>query len=445
MLYAQIKHPVTLVTLLFLLVAGSAVRWNEYRLPWYARSVNMTAVALAKRVETPVDAKSADVVRLYEEASQLLDGYKEDDPGYTLLDHIGIRYFSNQAQDMYDGFTLPKTFFSKIRPDLEAYLNQRQDVLALLYRVAELPPSSNAVLRDPEVRRSSSRSQDHAIVQLLLQDALRHAIDHNGTGALRAITGLDAFIRAQERFNPLRGRGREMLGSWLSGLVLGYGIEAGVFNDESLDILEKVFTYEEDPGGRVIRWHRLSGKRKSTYWYPPPGAFWYELRFSSRNSMKEMIIFELLLKSLSDAELWIDHDILFSIVQRAFITTYFIQSQSEVIGPYSVKRDRSYVYINCGFRDILEDFLVEYRGVQVRTALRTVIALEKHHRRTGAFPDSLDALTPADISPELLHMARNMIDYWKTQQGWELRDIREVPEGFVPDLLYRYPLLTPEE
>lgn len=457
MLYAQIKHPVTLATLLFLLVAGSAVRWNEYRLPWYARSVNMTAVALAKRVETPVDAKSADVVRLYEEASQLLDGYKEDDPGYTLLERIARRYFSNQAQDMYDGFTLQKTFFSKIRPDLEAYLNQRQDVLALLYRVAELPLSSNAVLRDPEVRRSSSRSQDHAIVQLLLLDALRHAIDYNEAGALRAITGLDAFIRAQERFNPLRGRGREMLGSWLSGLVLGYGIEAGVFNDESLDILEKVFTYEEDPGGRIIRRHLLSNINNTSqnqeykardYFLPGlgMGASWYKLRYSCRNTMKQLMLYELLLKCLPGAALWDENGRLAETVQRVFETTHFIQPDSLFVDPYNSGESVNSIY--CYYNKFFVTLSTEYHGVQQRVALRTAIALERYRRRCGDFPHSLDELTAADISPELLHMARNMINYRKKQLNWDLLGKPDVPGRKTHDwsaILYRYPLLTPEE
>lgn len=458
MLYAQMKHPVTLATLLFLLIAGSAVRWNEYSLPRYARSVNMTAVDLAKRPKTAVSAELTAAVRLYEEASQLLNGYEEESTEYTPVVRIARRYFGNPPQNIWGGAdTLPKTFFSEIRPDLEAYLNQRQDVLALLYRAAELPTSSSVVLRNPKLRWSSSRSQDHAIVKLLLLDALRHAIDHDEAGALRAITGLDAFIRAQERLNPLTERGRQMLGFWLSGLVLGYGIEASVFNDESLDILEKVFTYEEDPGGRVIRRHLLSNINKifhnkeykvRNYFLPGlgMGVSWYKFRYSCRNIMKQLMLYELLLKCLPGAALWDENGRLADTVQRVFETTHFIYPDDFLVDPYN--SDESVNSIYCYYNEFFVTLSTEYHGVQERVALRTAIALERYRRRCGDFPYSLDELTARDITPNLLRMARNMIDYRKMQRRWELLGKPDDPGRKMHDwsvLLYRYPLLTPEE
>lgn len=294
-------------------------------------------------------------------------------------------------------------------------------------------------------------------MQLLLLDALRHTIDHDEAGALRAITGLDAFIRAQERLNPLTERGREMLGSWLSGLVLGYGIEAGVFNDESLDILEKVFTYEEDPGGRIIRRHLLSNINNTSqnqeykardYFLPGlgMGASWYELRYSCRNTMKQLMLYELLLKCLPGAALWDENGRLADTVQRVFETTHFIQPDGLFVDPYNSGESVNSIY--CYYNKFFVTLSTEYHGVQQRVALRTAIALERYRRRCGDFPHSLDELTAADISPELLHMARNMINYRKKQLNWDLLGKPDVPGRKTHDwsaILYRYPLLTPEE
>ncbi len=71
--------------------------------------------------------------------------------------------------------------------------------------------------------------------------------------------------------------------------------------------------------------------------------------------------------------------------------------------------------------------------------------IQKSDMSGSDFSSALDA---RDITPNLLRMARNMLDYRKMKRRWELHGILDVPgskrhNGFV--CLYRYPLLTSKE
>ena len=163
--------------------------------------------------------------------------------------------------------------------------------------------------------------------------------------------------------------------------------------------------------------------------------------------MKEVMLHELLLNILPGATLWEENCHLVDTIQRVYDVSYFVNSMGEAVDPYSSGKNFIYHY-KCGYWELLKSLSMTWGGVQIRTALRMVVALEKYRQRTGAFPESLDALTPAEVSPDLFRMARNMIDYRITQQGWQLWGIRDVPDLsrlHPPALLYTYPLLTQED
>ena len=458
MLYAQIKHPVTTATLLFLVTASLAIRWNEYRLPRYAHRVEAMGIALVKSPAATPLADAANAALLYEEAFHLLypnvqenrDLWDEEDD--TPLTLISERYSWDRTLSRYVALgSVPESSLREIRPALEMYLEQRRDALALLYRATNIPSVSWSAWGRPGVPRSRSWLWHSRIANLLLMDALLHLIDDNEAGALRALTSLDAFVRAAEQLDPPIGWGREMLLSWPFRVILGFGIEKKVFSDRALDIVSGIVSFKEDPAGSALLTNRIWDGGDSYGWEDwhdtvlGAGSFWYALRYSSRNSMKEVMLYELLLTILPSGALWEGNGSLVDTIQQISEMNYFIYSLGRTVDPYS--SDKRIIYRHkCDSWALLNLLLRTWRGVQMRTALRVVIALEKYQRRTGAFPDSLDALTPADVSPDLLYMARYMIDYRKKQQGWELWGIREVPDLYrlrVPVFLYTYPLLTP--
>lgn len=460
MLIAQIRHPVTLATLLFLLGAGLAIRWNEYRLPRFAYRVDAMGIALTKSPPAIPLADAANGALLYEEAFHLLYPQMLEDPEFkehekdSPLAVISERCFGGSTPSRYGVLgNVPKSFSNETKPVLEAYLEQRRDVLALLYRAADIPGVSWSVWERPGVPQSRSWLWNPRIADLLLMDALLHVIDHNEAGVVRTVTSLDAFVRATEQLDPPISRGRDMLLSRSLRLMIGYGIESHVFSDRALDALDGLLSYKEDPAGRTLQQDRMWEGWNRFDWInwphavPWAGPFWYSLRYSSRNSMKEVMLYELLLNILPGAAFWEQNGHLAGTIQRVCEASFFVNSMGEAVDPYS--SDKKFIYrYKCGYWELLKSLSRTWQGVQMRTALRVVIALEKCQRRTGAFPDGFDALTPADVSPDLLRMARNMIDYRRTQEGWELWGIREVPDLsrlHKPVLLYTYPMLTQEE
>lgn len=457
MLYAQIRHPVTMVTLLFLLGAGVAIRWNEYRLHRYAYRVDAMGIALTRSPAPRPLADAANAALLYEEAFHLLYPHMLENPDYTEraedspLTLISEMFLGRGTPSQYDALgNLPESSVKEIRPALEAHLKQRRDALALLYRAAAIPGVSWSMWSHLGVPQSRFWPWNPRITDLLLMDALLRVIDDNEAGAVRAITSLDAFVRAVEQVDPPVSRGRDMLSAWPLRLVLGYGIESHVFSDSALAALDGLLTYKEDPAGRTLQRDRMWeawDRRDWENWRPGvwgAGTYWYSLRYSSRNSMKEVMLYELLLNILPGATLWEENGHLVDTIQRVCDASYFVNSMGEAVDPYF--SDKNFIYrYRCDTWELLKLLSRTWRGVQMRTALRVVVALEKYRLRTGAFPDSLDALTAADVSPDLFRMARNMIDYRKTQQGWQLWGIREMPilrRSGEPLYSYRYPLYT---
>lgn len=454
MLYVQLKHPVTLATLLFLAAAGIAIRWNEYTLPRYARQVNQVAAALAEVPPRTVPAEAENAAPLYEEANRLLQAYDSEEPDKERIwNDFRAWYLQSNGPPgtatVVGRLPLPET----LRYSFGTYLDKRREALALLYHAANIPTVAWTVQPTRENPHWRTWPWSREIRNTLLLDALRHMDGHNEADTLRAITALDAFIRAQEQVDPPFAPGRTMLTGWPWELILNNGIEMGLFSDTALDILDDVFSYEEDPGKQTLRRHRLETQFRALLHGPPIpawwntlgdtriGSLWYELRFSSRNSMKEVLLYELLLKALPKMMPGDGQDELARTLQRVDNNMFFINSYGLAVNPYT--SDRYISGMNCSIQDLIYLIRTEYYHSRMRLTLRTVIALERYRRREGGFPDGLEVLAPMYLSPDLLRMARETIAYHRTPAGWEFTRAPGLLDSSPPPVLYRYPLSTP--
>lgn len=453
MLYVQLKHPITLATLLFLAVGGVAIRWNEYSLPRYLRQVNTMADVFTALPPRTVPAASENAAPLYEEANRLLNVHWLEEPDEDLIwDKLRAWYLKSNGPSgtatTVGRFPLPED----LRHSLEEYIGKRRDALALVHRAAGISTVTWTVHGTLENPRHRSWPWNREIVGILLFEMLLNMDDHNEVGALHVIAALNAFVRAQEHIEPPVADGRHMLSRWPWELVLNNGIETGLFSDAALDVLDEVFSYEEDPGTRAIRRLRLESRSwaygplnpswRELLTYKRFGSFWYGMRFSSRNSMKEVLLYELLVKSQHKAISADGYTELWNTFRQVDESRFFINAYGLVYDPFT--SDRLISGIDCSTEYLLYILLREYHSLRWRLTMRTVLALEKYRRHNGDFPDSLEALSPDFLSSDLLRIARDTIVFRQTQAGWEITNAPNTWDRF-DRILYTYPLLTPEE
>lgn len=435
MILTQLKHPLTLAALCFLVVVGTLIRVQEYRLPLYAARITAPVrEQLAQRDQAfsqPSEPDETHPAHLYKQAMDMLRA--GDDPSLQLLQADWTLDETPRLEYRKLCIPLPtQPFPEALQTEMEAVPKAHQEALALLHRAALLPAKPWDLVADG-AGSFENWPWCREIANVLFLDALAHILQRDESGVLRAMEGLTAFFRAQELVSPFLPSGLSFFIYNRSKLyiLLAYGLETSLFSTETLNKLDSLLVYSGKPGERALlrafdendyyiqndaQAHRAGGSLNA-------GVYWYVDRFSMRAGMKELMrrkeLFALM-SGFTDNK-FLNAQTRFTMHKLFHMSTLFEMVYSWT-DPYARTSPVDSATLCIPDRWQLERIMANEVNTAVTLATaRAAIALEKYRRDTGAFPETISKLFP-NYLPDAVskYFGPSMLKYARTVTGWQI-------------------------